>query len=66
MAFNEDASQKRVGYSAENFPRLLRFARNILKRYKDTHHTKLSYRSMKFKAALQEDFALEVLKSVFV
>ena len=33
---------------------------------KDTHPTKLSYRSMKFKAALQEDFALEVLKSVFV
>ena len=66
MAFNEDASQKRAGNSAENFSRLLRFARNILKRYKDTHPTKLSYRSMKFKAALQEDFALEVLKAVFV
>jgi len=66
MAFNEDASQKRAGYSAENFSRLLRFARNILKRYKDTHPTKLSYRSMKFKAALQEDFALDVLKSVLV
>ncbi|MBR3902675.1 MAG: ISAs1 family transposase [Akkermansia sp.] len=66
MAFNEDASQKRSGYSAENFSRLLRFARNILRRYKDTHPTKLSYLSMKFKAALQEDFALEVLKSVFV
>ena len=65
MAFNEDASQKRAGNSAENFSRLLRFARNILKRYKDTHPTKLSYRSMKFKAALQEDFALEVLKAVF-
>ena len=60
-----DASQKRGGNSAENFSRLLRFARNILKRYKDTHPTRLSYRSMKFKAALQEDFALEVLKAVF-
>ena len=66
MAFNEDTSQERVGNSAENFSRLLRFARNILKRYKNTHTTKLSYRSMKFKAALQEYFALDVLKAVFV
>ena len=65
MAFNEDASQKRAGNSAENFSRMLRFARNILKRYKDTHPTKLSYRSMKLKAALQQDFALEVLATVF-
>ena len=66
MAFNEDASQKRAGNSAENFSRLLRFARNILKRYKDTHPTKLSYRSMNFKGALQDDFVLEVPKAVFV
>lgn len=66
VAFNEDSCQKRSGNSAENFSRMLRFARNILKRYKDTHPSKLSYRSMKFKAALQQDFALEVLKTVFV
>jgi len=66
VAFNEDFSQKRAGNSAENFSRLLRFARNILKRYKDTHPTKLSCRSMKFKAVLQQDFALEMLKRVFV
>lgn len=65
VAFNEDASQKRAGNSAENFSRLLRFARNILKRYKEVNPMKLSYRSMKFKAALKEDFALDVLKTVF-
>ena len=43
VAFNEDASQKRAGNSAENFSRLLRFARNILKRYKEVNPMKLSY-----------------------
>ena len=66
MAFGEDSSLKRAGNSAENFSRLLRFARNILKRYKEVNPTKLSYRSMMTKAALKEDFALEVLKAVFV
>lgn len=63
----EEIAQFRCHYrnSAENFSRLLRFARSILKRYKEVNPMKLSYRSMKFKAALQEDFALDVLKTVF-
>lgn len=36
MAFREDVGRKKAGYSAENFSRLLRFARNILKHDKDT------------------------------
>lgn len=65
MTFNEDTGRKRAGYSAENFSRLLRFAQNILKHDKDTHPAKRSYRPIRFKAALQQDFALKVLKAVF-
>ena len=65
MAFNEDASQKRAGNSAENFSRMLRLARNILKVYKEESRTRLSYRLMMFKAAMDPEFPLEVLRTVF-
>ena len=65
MAFNEDRSQKRAENSAENFSRMLRLARNILKRYKDLHPSRISYRSMMLRAALNPAFASEVIQAVF-
>ena len=65
MAFNEDASRKRTGNSAENFSRMLRLARNILKVYKEESHTRMSYRLMMLKAAMNPEFSLEVLRTVF-
>lgn len=65
MAFNEDGSQKRAENSAENFSGILRLARNILNRYKDLHPSRISYRSMMLRAALNPTFASEVIQAVF-
>lgn len=65
VVFREDAGQKRAGNSAENFSKLVRFARNILKRYKQTIGTRDSYNLMMTRAALQQDFSVQVLRHVF-
>ncbi len=57
--------QKRAGNSAENFSKLVRFARNILKRCKQTIGTRDSYNLMMTRAALQQDFSVQVLRHVF-
>lgn len=65
VVYGEDSSQKRAGNSAENFSRLVRFARNILKRYKQISGSRDSYNLMMTHAAMQEDFSVEVLRHVF-
>lgn len=62
MASNEDRRQKRAKNSAGNFFGMLRLARNILKRYKDLHSSRISYRSMMLRTALNPAFASEVIQ----
>jgi hypothetical protein len=58
VTFNEDHSRLRSGDSAANFAILRHVALNLLKR----HPAKLSLKRKRFKAALNEDFLLELLR----
>jgi predicted transposase YbfD/YdcC len=57
VTFREDDARLRTGDSAENFAVLRHIALNLLKR----HPAKLSLKRKRFKAALDDDFLLELL-----
>jgi predicted transposase YbfD/YdcC len=60
VTFCEDASRKRKGNSAENFSLLTKTALNIIK----TNTTdKISLANKRYKAALDEDYLLNIIKS---
>jgi predicted transposase YbfD/YdcC len=57
--FREDLSQARIGNSAENFALVRRIALNLIKK----HSAKGSLKGKRYRAALDEDFLLEILQS---
>jgi hypothetical protein len=60
VTFGEDKSRKRKGNSAENFSLLTKTALNIIK----TNTTdKISLANKQYKAALNEDYLLSIIKS---
>ena len=61
MTFDEDRARMRTGDSAENFAVLRHIALNLIKR----HPAKLSVKRKRFKAALDDQFLLELLLSQF-
>lgn len=60
ITFREDEARLRVGHSAENFAILRRIAFNLLKR----HPAKDSMKRKRFRAALDENFLLELVTLV--
>lgn len=58
--FCEDASRKRKGNSAENFSLLTKTALNIIK---TSTKDKRSMANKRYKAALEEDYLMEIIKS---
>ena len=56
----KDGGQKRTGNSAQNFSKLVRFARNILNRNEQTVGTRDSYNLMMTRATLQQDLSVQV------
>jgi predicted transposase YbfD/YdcC len=61
VTFDEDRARMRTGDSAENFAVLRHIALNLIKR----HPAKLSVKRKRFKAALDDQFLLELLLSQF-
>ena len=61
VTFNEDASRTRLGHAARNLGLLRRIALMLLKR---VEAPKLSIKRKQFKALMDNDFALEVLKTI--
>lgn len=60
ITFREDEARLRTGHSAENFATLRRIAFNLLKR----HPARDSMKRKRFRAALDENFLLELLTQV--
>jgi len=60
VSFNEDASRKRSGNSAEKFSLITKTALNFLKA---NTTDKLSMANKRYKAALDEEYLLKILKS---
>lgn len=61
VSFNEDASRSRLGHAARNLSLLRRIALMLLKR---VDATKLSIKRKRFRALMNNDFALDVLKAI--
>jgi len=61
VVLREDDSRLAVGDGAENFATLRRLAFNLLKH----HPAKMSLKRKRFKAALDDNFLLEILSTVF-
>jgi len=59
MSFREDESRARVGHSAENMSRMRRLTLNLLKQDKNT---KASINNKRFKACMENDYLLKILK----
>jgi predicted transposase YbfD/YdcC len=59
MSFREDESRTRVGHSAENMSRMRRLTLNLLKQDKNT---KASINNKRFKACMENDYLLKILK----
>jgi predicted transposase YbfD/YdcC len=63
ITFTEDSSRKREGYSTENFSLLTKTALNIIK----TNTTEKLYMANKqLKALLNEDYLMNIIKSLCV
>jgi predicted transposase YbfD/YdcC len=60
VTFCEDKSRKRKGNSAENFSLLTKTALNIIR---TNTHDKISLANKQYKAALNEDYLLNIIKS---
>jgi predicted transposase YbfD/YdcC len=60
VTFNEDHSRKRKGNSSENFSLLTKTALNIIK---TNTHEKISVANKRYKAALDENYLMEIIKS---
>jgi len=59
MSFREDESRTRVGHSAENLSRMFRLTLNMLKQDKST---KASINNKRFKACMEDDYLLKILR----
>jgi predicted transposase YbfD/YdcC len=62
MSFQEDEARARVGHSAENLSRIRRLTLNLLKQ---DRNTKASINNKRFKACMENDYLLKILRIPF-
>ena len=60
MSFREDEARTRVGHSAENLSRIRRLTLNLLKQ---DNSTKASINNKRFKACMENDYLLKIIKT---